>query len=77
MKCTILPFGALVNYRDVVVFSRFRGQWMLSRHRNSETWETQGGRMDEGGEHPFCPGSISETHATPSRRSAAGSSDTA
>lgn len=48
MKCTLLPFGALVNYQFVVVLSRFRGQWMLSRHRQRGTWELQGGHVEQG-----------------------------
>lgn len=32
----------------VVVFSRYQGQWLFSRHRQRTTWETQGGHIEEG-----------------------------
>ena len=36
------------SYKFVVVFSRYRGQWLFSRHKNRSTWETQGGHIEPG-----------------------------
>lgn len=31
-----------------VVLSRYRGGWLFSRHRDRQTWETQGGHIEPG-----------------------------
>lgn len=48
LQCTIHPLGALGTYKYVVVCSRYEGKWLLSRHRNRDTWETQGGHIEQG-----------------------------
>lgn len=48
LQSTIHPLGALETYKYVVVCSRYEGKWLLSRHRNRDTWETQGGHIEPG-----------------------------
>ena len=48
LQCTIHPIASLENYTFVVVCSRYRGQWLLSRHKKRDTWETQGGHIEPG-----------------------------
>lgn len=44
----IFPPQTFPALKYVVVFSRYQGQWLLSRHRQRTTWETQGGHIEEG-----------------------------
>ena len=53
MICELYEAGALENLRYVVVFSRYEGRLLLSRHRERATWETQGGHI-EAGETPLA-----------------------
>ena len=46
--CRVYPLGTLLDYRYVVVLSRYRGQFLLSRHQARSTWETQGGHIEPG-----------------------------
>lgn len=46
--CRVAPFGTLESPRFVVIFSRYRGQWLLSQHKARATWETQGGHIEPG-----------------------------
>ena len=48
MECKTLPLESQGAYRYVVVFSRYRGKLLLSRHRERHTWETQGGHIEPG-----------------------------
>lgn len=48
LRCRIAPLGELAPYKYVVVCSRYEGQWLLSRHRERSTWETQGGHIEPG-----------------------------
>ncbi len=48
LQCTIHPFGSLKPVKYVVVCTVFRGQYLLSRHRERSTWETQGGHIEPG-----------------------------
>ena len=52
LQCTVHPLGELEKYKYVVVCSHYEGQWLLSRHRKRDTWETQGGHI-EAGETPL------------------------
>ncbi len=52
LECTIHPIGMLEPYKYVVICSRYQGKWLLSRHRQRVTWETQGGHI-EAGETPM------------------------
>ena len=45
LQCTVHPTGTLGTYTFVVVCSRHDGKWLLSRHRERDTWETQGGHI--------------------------------
>ena len=46
--CRVYPLGTLREYRFVVILSRYRGQFLLSRHQARSTWETQGGHIEPG-----------------------------
>ncbi len=52
LKCRIFPLNSLPSYKYTVICSTFQGKWVLSRHKNRETWETQGGHI-EAGETPM------------------------
>jgi 8-oxo-dGTP diphosphatase len=52
MQCKVYELDALQEYRYVVVLSRYCGKWLLSKHKNRDTWETQGGHI-EAGESPL------------------------
>ncbi len=42
------PIDPSASYTFVVIFSRCRGRWLFSRHRQRSTWETQGGHIEPG-----------------------------
>ena len=46
--CKKLALGAVKNPRFVVVLSHQEGKILLSRHRQRQTWETQGGHIEPG-----------------------------
>ena len=48
MICQTHPLGTLGTYKYVVILSEYRGMWLLSRHRDRTTWETQGGHIEPG-----------------------------
>ena len=48
LHCTIHPPDTLAPYKYVVVCAYYRGQWLMSRHRARDTWETQGGHIETG-----------------------------
>ena len=48
LQCRVAPLGEMGDYVVVVVVSEFRGKLMLSRHRDRDTWETQGGHIEPG-----------------------------
>lgn len=48
LHCTVHPLGSLSPYKYVVICANYRGQWLLSRHRKRDTWETQGGHIEPG-----------------------------
>ena len=48
MICNIRPLGELAPYKYVVVMSRYQGKILLSRHKDRDTWETQGGHIEPG-----------------------------
>jgi len=48
LKCKCYPCGTLNNMKYVVVCSFYQGEIMLSRHKKRDTWETQGGHIEEG-----------------------------
>ncbi len=48
LRCRVYPLGSLVQYKYTVVCTWYQGKWLLSRHRDRSTWETQGGHIEEG-----------------------------
>ena len=48
MECVTFPADGRKEYKYVVVFSRYEGKLLLSRHRQRSTWETQGGHIEPG-----------------------------
>lgn len=48
LQCRIYPFGFLERYKYTVICTSYQGKWVLSKHRNRDTWETQGGHLEEG-----------------------------
>lgn len=44
----IVEWDESIPNKYVVVFSRYQGKLLLSRHRDRETWETQGGHIEPG-----------------------------
>ena len=46
LRCRILPLKSQKDYRFVVILSKYRGKYVLSRHRSRDTWETQGGHIE-------------------------------
>lgn len=52
LKCKIYPFGTLDNLKFVVICTFCDGKYVLSYHRKHESWETQGGHIEDG-ESPY------------------------
>ena len=48
LQCRIHPFGTLPELKFVVICARFEGQWLMSKHKKRDTWETQGGHIEQG-----------------------------
>ena len=48
MDCTVYPVDTLKEYKYVVILSLLHGRLLLSRHRQRDTWETQGGHIEAG-----------------------------
>ena len=48
MKCTTYPFGTLGEYKYADIISVHSGKWIFSKHKKRNTWETQGGHIEEG-----------------------------
>lgn len=48
LKCRVFPLNYLRSYQYTVIFSNYKGKWILSRHRKRDTWETQGGHIEPG-----------------------------
>ena len=46
--CRVFPLNTFPVYKYVVVFTRRNGQWLFSRHKQRQTWETQGGHIEPG-----------------------------
>lgn len=50
MAINIFPLGSFETYKYVVVLSHMDGKILLSRHKDRDTWETQGGHVEQGEE---------------------------
>ena len=48
LRCRLFRRDFLADYVFVVVCSYYKGKWILSRHIERDTWETQGGHIEEG-----------------------------
>lgn len=48
LQCKVYPLDTLSPYKYVVVCTRLGNQWLLSRHKKRDTWETQGGHIEPG-----------------------------
>ena len=48
MICKTYETGTLGTYKYVVVLSNYQGKILLSRHKERDTWETQGGHIEPG-----------------------------
>ena len=48
LKCRIFPLNYLPSYKYTVICSNYKGKWILSRHKKRDTWETQGGHIEDG-----------------------------
>ena len=48
LKCTIHPLDSLGDYIYVVICTFYKDRIILSRQKKKQTWETQGGHIEEG-----------------------------
>ncbi len=48
LACKVTEWREEPEDKYVVVISRYRGKLLLSRHRERDTWETQGGHIEPG-----------------------------
>ena len=48
MLCKVYGLDYLGDYKYVVVLSEHNGKIVLSRHKERDTWETQGGHIEQG-----------------------------
>lgn len=48
LKCRIYPLNYLESYKYTVICTNYDGQWLLSKHKKRDTWETQGGHIEDG-----------------------------
>ncbi len=44
----IVDWDESISNKYVVIFSRYQGRLLLSRHKERKTWETQGGHIEPG-----------------------------
>ena len=47
LQCRLYPLGYLERYKYTVICSSYNGKWILSRHKKRNTWETQGGHIED------------------------------
>ena len=48
LKFLTHPFGSFDNYRFADIIATYNGKWVFCKHKERDTWETQGGHIDEG-----------------------------
>ena len=48
MKCTAYGLGTLWDYKYVVTFANYNGDWIFCKHKERDTWETSGGHIEPG-----------------------------
>jgi len=48
MKCEAYELSHLKSYKYVVIIAKYRGNWVLCKHKKRDTWETAGGHIELG-----------------------------
>lgn len=48
MRCELCTLAEIPECTFVVALSRYQDGWLFSRHRDRDTWETQGGHIEPG-----------------------------
>ena len=48
LKCRVFPLNYLPSYMYTVICANYMGKWILSKHKKRDTWETQGGHIEDG-----------------------------
>ena len=48
LQCRLFSLGYLGKYKYTVICTSYQGKWILSRHKKRDTWETQGGHIEDG-----------------------------
>ncbi|MGE5580557.1 MAG: NUDIX domain-containing protein [Bacillota bacterium] len=48
LRVVTYPLGELRTYRYTVILARHRGKWLYARHRDRDSWETAGGKIEKG-----------------------------
>ena len=48
LRCRIYPSGYLEKYMFTAVCANYGGKWIHSMHKERDTWETQGGHIEDG-----------------------------
>ncbi len=48
LQCKAFPLNTLGTYKYTVICSNYKGKWILSKHKDRDTWETQGGHIEAG-----------------------------
>jgi len=46
LNCKIYPYNTLGNYKFTVICSNYNDKWIFSKHKQRDTWETQGGHIE-------------------------------
>ena len=48
MKCEAYELNHLKSYKYVVIIAKYRGNWILCKHKKRDTWGTAGGHIELG-----------------------------
>ena len=48
LKCRVLPLNYMPSYKYTVICANYKGKWILSKHKQRDAWETQGGHIEDG-----------------------------
>ncbi|MDR2600236.1 MAG: NUDIX domain-containing protein [Oscillospiraceae bacterium] len=46
IECITYPYNTLSEYKYADIISVYKGKWVLSKHKNRTTWESQGGHIE-------------------------------
>ena len=47
MTFNICGLNELIAYKYVVILAKYKGEWLLCRHKECRTWDTPGGHIEE------------------------------